>query len=76
MAMNISNESLEHPHLQLAASLREQIKRGEIVTQLPSLTVLVARSGLAMGTVRRAVQVLVQEQLVRTVPGRGIFVSR
>jgi len=76
--MNSNYESLEHthPHLQLAASLREQINCGEIVTQLPSLTVLVERSGLAMGTVRRAVQVLVQEQLVRTVPGRGIFVAR
>jgi GntR family transcriptional regulator len=68
--------SPEHPHLQLAASLREQIKRGEIVTRLPSITELTRRSGLAVGTVRRAVQVLVQEQLVHSVPGRGTFVAR
>jgi Bacterial regulatory proteins, gntR family len=32
------------------------------------------QTGLAVGTVRRAIDVLAQERLVRTVPGRGTFV--
>jgi GntR family transcriptional regulator len=64
-----------HPYLQLAASLRLQIERGKIQSQLPSLTTLVKRTGLAIGTVRRAIDVLVQEDLVQTVPGRGTFVK-
>jgi DNA-binding GntR family transcriptional regulator len=50
--------------------LRERIQAGEIVSRLPSLTELTGQTGLAVGTVRRAVDVLVREHLVRTVPGR------
>jgi DNA-binding GntR family transcriptional regulator len=41
---------------------------------LPSLTELTGQTGLAVGTVRRAIDVLAQEHLVRIVPGRGTFV--
>jgi DNA-binding GntR family transcriptional regulator len=44
--------------------------------QLPSLSVLAGQTGLATGTVRRAIDVLAAEHLVRTVPGRGTFVIR
>jgi Bacterial regulatory proteins, gntR family len=30
-------------------------------------------TGLAVGTLRRAIDILVREHLVRTVPGRGTF---
>jgi GntR family transcriptional regulator len=76
LSMKIDPNSPTHAYLQLAASLREQIKRGEITAQVPSITTLVKQTGLAVGTIRRAIDVLVQENLVRTVPGRGTFVSR
>jgi GntR family transcriptional regulator len=66
--------SPEHPYLQLVDRLREQIQAGDIVSRLPSLTELTSQTGLAVGTVRRAIDILAREQLVRTVPGRGTFV--
>jgi GntR family transcriptional regulator len=74
--MKVDQNSSVHPYLQLAASLRLQIEHGKIQSQLPSLTTLVKRTGLAVGTVRRAVEVLVHEDLVETVPGRGTFVKQ
>jgi GntR family transcriptional regulator len=44
--------------------------------QLPSITDLTAQTGLAVGTVRRGIDLLVKEGLVQTVPGRGTFVKR
>jgi GntR family transcriptional regulator len=75
-AMNIDPQSPEHPYKQVAAQLKEQIERGDIIGQLPSITVLTAQTGLAVGTVRRAIDILVKERLVQTVPGRGTFVKR
>jgi GntR family transcriptional regulator len=73
--VKIDSTSPEHVYLQLAALLREQIISGQIVSKLPSLTDLTAQTHLAVGTVRRAIDVLVREQLVQTVPGRGTFVT-
>jgi DNA-binding GntR family transcriptional regulator len=56
--------------------VRECIKSGEITSRLPSITHLTTQSGLAVGTVRRAIDILVDEGLVQTVPGRGTFVMR
>jgi len=72
--MEIGPHSPGHPYRQLAGRLRSQIQRGEITAQLPSITTLTAQTGLAVGTVRRAIDILVQEHLVQTVPGRGTFV--
>jgi GntR family transcriptional regulator len=74
--MRIDPASPEHPYRQVTAQLREQIRRGEITGQLPSITELTAQTGLAVGTVRRGIDILVQEGLVQTVPGRGTFVKR
>jgi DNA-binding GntR family transcriptional regulator len=76
VAMKVDPRSPEHPYKQLAGELREQIGRGEITSQLPSITDLTAQTGLAVGTVRRAIGILVKEGLLETVPGRGTFVSR
>jgi GntR family transcriptional regulator len=74
--VQIDPQSPVHPYQQLASQLRERIESGEITTQLPSITDLTSRTGLAVGTVRRAIDILVQEGLVQTVPGRGTFVRR
>jgi GntR family transcriptional regulator len=70
----IDETSPEHPYLQLAGLLRADIQSGKITSQLPSITKLTEETRLAVGTVRRAINILVQEGLVETVPGRGTFV--
>lgn len=62
--------------MQVAAYLRDQIRRGEITSKLPSLTGLSEQTGLSLNTVQRAVRLLKEEGLVYTVPGRGMFVSK
>jgi len=42
---------------------------------VPSITFLVQETGLAVGTIRKAIKVLSDEGLVVTVPGRGSFVT-
>jgi len=63
-------------YLQLAAILRDRIKSGELEPNrpLPSLVTLVQQYGVARGTAAKAVRVLVNEKLVRIVPGRGAYV--
>ena len=76
MEFTIDITSPEHPYIQLAAQLRVRIDVGEIVDMLPSLTQLMAETGLALNTVRRAIRLLADEGLVVTVPGRGTFVAK
>jgi len=72
--VKIDETSPEHPYLQLAGLLRADIESGKISHQLPSITQLTEETQLAVGTVRRAINILVKEGLVETVPGRGTFV--
>jgi GntR family transcriptional regulator len=62
---------------QLAAILRRAIDDGELQPRqvIPSITYLVGETGLAVGTVRRAIKILIAEGRVVTVPGRGTFVT-
>ncbi len=63
---------------QLANILRAQIESGELPPGriMPSESTLMQEHGLARGTVRKAVDALVQEGLVNRVQGRGTFVRR
>jgi len=72
----IDPASPDHPYVQLAALLRSRIEAGEITSVLPSLTEITEETGLATGTVRRAIALLIEEGLVYTVPGRGTFLRR
>jgi hypothetical protein len=62
---------------QVARQLRERITSGEIGPRepLPSITRIVQETGLAVGTVRRAIDVLVKEGYAYTVPGRGTYAA-
>jgi GntR family transcriptional regulator len=75
MAIEIDLRSREPSYLQLASILRARIESGEIAQgeALPSITFLVQETGLAVGTVRRAIKVLADDGLVITVPGRGSY---
>jgi len=61
---------------QLADVLRQRIVSGDIqpLSPLPSGKTLVGTYGVARGTVEKAIRVLQSEGLVRTVPGRGVYV--
>jgi DNA-binding GntR family transcriptional regulator len=72
--IEIDPSSPVHPYQQLANQLRVMISSGEITNQLPSITKLTESTMLAVGTVRRGIDILVKEGLVETVPGRGTFV--
>jgi len=74
--VTVDHDSDIPPYLQLAAILREAIESGDIPPRrpLPSMTALQQEYGLARGTIRKAVQVLAAEGLVRVRPGWGTFV--
>jgi DNA-binding GntR family transcriptional regulator len=72
--IEIDPSSPVHPYQQLANQLRAMISSGKITNQLPSITKLTESTMLAVGTVRRGIDILVKEGLVETVPGRGTFV--
>jgi GntR family transcriptional regulator len=73
----IDLHSPEPSYRQLAALLRGRIESGEIGPRapLPSITYLTGETGLAVGTVRKAIALLVKEGLAYTVPGRGTFAA-
>jgi DNA-binding GntR family transcriptional regulator len=73
----IDTHAPEPSYLQLASQLRARIASGEIGPReaLPSITYLTGETGLAVGTIRKAIGVLVDEGLAYTVPGRGTFAS-
>jgi GntR family transcriptional regulator len=72
----IDHEGAVPVYRQLAAILRAQIESGELAVgrPVPSERTLTQRYGVAVGTVKKAVEVLRSEGLVHTVTGRGIFV--
>lgn len=65
-----------HPYQLVAAALADQIRRGDLATndRLPSLRKLAKQHDVTVATVQRAVQQLVSENLVRSVPNLGYYV--
>jgi GntR family transcriptional regulator len=74
--VKIDNDSPEHPYVQLAGILRQQIKTGKRGPRVPSIMELAAESELSAATVKRALRLLRDEGLIYTVPGRGTFVRK
>jgi DNA-binding transcriptional regulator YhcF (GntR family) len=70
----IDMRSPEPAYLQLAAQLRAAIGDREPGDRVPSTQQLVGETGLAIGTVQKAVKLIIGEELAYTVPGRGTFV--
>jgi len=73
----IDLHSSEPSYQQLARQLRDRITSGETGPRepLPSISQLTGETGLAVGTVRKAIAVLVDEGYAYTVPGRGTFAA-
>lgn len=76
--MTVDHFSDVPAYLQLAGILRDMINSGQIPRQtpLPSIRTLTQTYDVAKGTVEKALGVLRQEGLVRTVPGRGVYVVK
>jgi GntR family transcriptional regulator len=76
--MTVDHEGDEYVYVQLAAILRDRIRSGSLPPgrALPSARQLSQQYEVAIGTVKRAIELLRDEGLVRTVIGRGIFVTR
>jgi DNA-binding GntR family transcriptional regulator len=72
----IDREVPEPPYVQLAAILRARIESGEITSRMPGERALQHEFGLAPVTIRKAVRLLRDEGLVRTVSGMGTYVVK
>ncbi|AVS86112.1 GntR family transcriptional regulator, partial [Paracidovorax avenae] len=60
----------------LAETLRRRVVRGEWPpgSALPAEQALAAEHGVALGTLRRALELLVEQGLIERIHGRGTFV--
>jgi DNA-binding GntR family transcriptional regulator len=76
-ALTVDPHSSEPSYMQVARQLRERIESGEIGPRepLPSITRIREETGLAVNTIRHAVDVLVEEGYAYTVPGRGTYAA-
>lgn len=74
--MSIDRDAPTPPYRQVANALRKRIESGAIPPgrRIPSLTELEQEFDVARDTLRKAVQVLKDEGLVKTVSGMGVFV--
>jgi len=64
-------------YVQLADRIKAAIDSGELLPEqpVPSFKQLIEQTGLAMGTVQKAIRLLEREHRVYTVSGRGTFVT-
>jgi GntR family transcriptional regulator len=74
--MSINPGAAEHPHRQIAASLRLRVRNGEwgAGERLPSIPALADAYGVAKQTVQRTIDQLRVEGLLITRPGSGTYV--
>jgi GntR family transcriptional regulator len=65
-------------YLQVAAALRRRLRAGEwpVGARLPTVAALQTEFDVARVTVRQAIELLVQEGLLRSHQGKGTFVTR
>jgi DNA-binding GntR family transcriptional regulator len=76
VSIEINPQSPVPTFRQLADQLRAMITSGQLAAGdwLPSIYKLREETGLSQPTIRKAVDVLRDEGLVQTAPGRGVYV--
>jgi GntR family transcriptional regulator len=76
LSMTVNPGDTEHPHRQIAAQIRAQIRRGDWAPgeRLPSIPTIAATYGVAKQTVQRTIDQLRLEGVLITKPGSGTFV--
>jgi GntR family transcriptional regulator len=72
--VTIDHDAEQPLYLQLAAILHGQIASGKLERRVPSVKTLTQQYGVAQGTAERALALLREEGLIRSVMGRGHFV--
>ena len=70
----VDPDSPELAYVQVANDLAAKIEAGEITGRLASERDLASEYGVAYGTIRRAMAILRERGLVKSVHGRGTFV--
>jgi GntR family transcriptional regulator len=75
--VSVDHDSGEYVYVQLANILRERITSGDLQAGriMPSARTLSQEYGVAIGSVKKAIEVLRGEGLVHTKIGRGIVVN-
>lgn len=75
--MSATNTSGMPIYFQIADAIRQKIRKRELLTgdRLPSEHELISLYGASRGTVRKALQHLLQEGLIQTFPGKGSVVA-
>lgn len=79
MESDLDRDGELHVYEQIAAQIARRIESGELAPgrPIPSETTLMQMyPGVARTTIRRSINRLREQGLVRTVPGRGSFVTR
>lgn len=78
LAVSIDHDGDVPIYVQLADILRARIESGELAPRrpVPSKRSLMQQYGVAGGTIDKAIAILREEGLVRTVIGRGIYVTQ
>ena len=72
----LDHDSGEPLYLQLADLLRRQIDRGELTSRVPSVKTLSQDHGVSHVTTEKALAVLRDEGLIRSVVGKGFYVVK
>ncbi|TCO45205.1 regulatory GntR family protein [Kribbella antiqua] len=75
--MKLDDKLAGPAYLQVASGIREAITSGELTPgeKLPAGPKLASTFGVALMTVRRAIETLQSEGLLRSAPGVGVFVA-
>lgn len=71
----VDPQSPELAYMQVARLLTAKIESGELARRMPAERALAEEYEVSYGTVRRAIAVLRDKGLVRSVHGRGTFVA-
>jgi len=76
--MAISPDSPRAPYLQVADSLREEIKSGKLGPgqRVPSIKDLAKRFGVSQMTVQNSLRILREQSLIFSAGNRGTFVGQ
>ncbi len=73
--MPVNPYGRDHSYLQVANDIARRIDVGEITLKLPSERALAEEYQVAYTTVRHAMQILRERELIVTIHGRGTFVA-
>ena len=73
--MPVNPYGRDHSYVQVADDIARRISDGEITLKLPSERALAEEYQVAYTTVRHAMQILRERELIVTIHGRGTFVA-